>query len=155
MAAPSQARILVAVLVIGALALLITDALFYRQNRDLRAEVSEGRTLLPRIGERMPALRGVGVSGKPLSIRYGAGRKQLLLFAFSTQCEICDMNWPGWRALLGRLDLGRFRPVFVSVAPDLTRADVEAYGIGRFPVFKQLDPSDLVAYNIQIDTRGD
>lgn len=141
-------RVAFAAVLIG---LLAADVLLYRQNVALKARVGAPiHSLLPPIGRNVPPLRETDPSGRPLAVRFNDPTRQTLLFAFSEQCQICSLTWPTWRDILGKLDRNRFRPVFVNVAPGLGPAEAAGLGIASYPVFGQLDPKIIAAYNIQL-----
>lgn len=135
----------------GALVLLLADVALVRQNADLRREIAgSGGPLAPPVGRRVPPLHGMDFAGRYLSVSYDAGQKATVVFIFSRQCGICDRTWPEWQRLLGKVDTSRIRPVFVSTTAGATESFVDDHGIARFPVFRELDPADLVALNIQL-----
>ncbi|MGH7042135.1 MAG: TlpA family protein disulfide reductase, partial [Acetobacteraceae bacterium] len=131
--------------------LAIADAGLIRQNRNLRHQLSGGKPLLaPPIGRHVPALSGVNLQGVPQTIDYSSSTDPTFVFVFSDTCGICDETWPRWKSMLRPGRALHARPVFVSTTRDIGPDLLRQHGLESFPVFDELDPKDVVAYNLQL-----
>lgn len=130
------------------LALLFSDAFLIRQNRVLKADLRAKRaTLLPPVGEVMPPLAGYSLSGMPESISYGDGRPTVL-FVFTSGCVFCSQAWSQWQDLTSMSDPSKVHFVFVNVGGGVDTNFLRAHGVSEADLINQVNPRDLVAYNI-------
>lgn len=89
-----------AVIAIVAVSLIAVNVALVIQNSRLkkRLEVSEPG-LLPTVGTRIDRLSGASLDGKPLLIPFDELGSETLVFVFSAECHVCEINWPQWQKL--------------------------------------------------------
>ena len=131
--------------------LLAINFSLLRQNRRLKAQLSAPPPALEaQAGKQVPDLEGYDVAGRPLSVRYGADSRKVLVLVFSPTCKFCAQNWPHWKELVDGLDQGAVRPVAVDVTSTASPAFLSEHHLDRIPVFLQLPPQSIVSYRMQI-----
>lgn len=132
------------------LLLLGLDVALVRQNRTLKAQISQPPPSLEApIGAQMPGLKGLDPSGRQFSIEYGKDPRKVLIFVYSPSCGFCSQNWPKWQQLFGALDRAAVRPIGV----DITATSTTDYIVRQFndlPVVTQVDPKDVVNYRLHL-----
>lgn len=132
-------------------ALLITDVLFVRQNRNLKRALSQGPPALgPPIGAIIPPIKGVDLKGQTVRLDWGADTRDTFLFVFSPHCGVCAETWPTWRALVGSTQTALHRLVYVNMLPPLKEDYVKKWGLEDSLVIAELDPQSIVSTNIRM-----
>lgn len=104
-------------------------------------------SLLPPIGALVPPLTGYNLTGTFDRISYGDGRPTVL-FAFTSGCIFCSKTWGEWQELVTAPDPLRVHFVFVNVGGGVDINFLRAHGISESNLVNQVNPGDLVAYNI-------
>lgn len=133
------------------LLLLIIDVSLLRQNRQLKAQLSAPPPGLEvQAGRQVPDLEGFDVTGKPLSVHYGADARKVLVLVFSPTCQFCAQNWPRWTELMDGLDQQAVRPIAVDVTSTASPAFLSEHHLSGIPVFFQVQPQIVVSYRFQI-----
>lgn len=131
--------------------LLASNLALLRQNAELKSRAAAGlpRSLAP--GDTVPPLRGIGMAGEDLAVRYGDGEaERTLLLVFSPLCSWCTRNMASWEAIARAVEGEGVRIVAVST----TRAEVAEYAaqhplLQRVPVIAEVDARDQRAYGLQ------
>lgn len=133
------------------LLLLVLNVALFRQNRALKAQLSEPPPSLEvRTGTEVPDLDGFDLHGAPLNVRYGSDSRKVLLLVFAPQCKFCKVNWPRWEELIAQADSRNIRIVAVDVTSTSTEDFVVQHRLNQLPVFLSLDPRVTVRYHLQI-----
>lgn len=137
--------------VVAILALAILDASLLLKNRSLSREIASGKfSQQPPIGDMMPALRGVAMSGRFETVTYNAGQGATFVFVFAGKCEFCGQSWPLWLRLVNATDPHRFLTVFVSLDGGTIPVQVAAGFEADHTVITQPDPGDIAAFNFRL-----
>lgn len=137
-------------------ALLVVSWSLLRENDQLQTRLAaereaELRSSALEAGTVLPELLGVTAEGDPITITYESDPRSTLLLVFSTDCPLCDVNWPYWEAIARQIDTTRFRLVYVN----LTGPDVEKYAHTHFiqddaPVLERVDPQSIIDYQLYL-----
>lgn len=131
--------------------LAVTNLLLVRENRGLRALLSERqRSLEPQVGAVVASLSGHDLDGNGFTVDYGQDSRKTLVFVFSTKCRVCDRNWPYWQGIIRSVEKGSFRLVFVNLLSPLSADYIAKYNLARFSVIADLDPKHIVEYNLRL-----
>src|SRR6185437_4838065 len=138
------------VLFAGALAVLCLDAVLIIQNRTLKKEMVAPPSLLPQVGAKIERLEGVALDGSKAQISFTGQGKETLLFVFSTNCGVCNLNWPEWKSIAQSAQARPLRLVYANIESHLSPEYAERYGIGGATVFAQLDPRYEAALNLRL-----
>lgn len=90
-------------LVLGCTVLAVLVILLSKQNRELKARISElstgaAQTLEP--GEPLGSLVLVDETGQARALEFGDAGEPTLLLVFSTQCPACEQTFPVWERFL-------------------------------------------------------
>ncbi|TAN20819.1 MAG: hypothetical protein EPN33_13610 [Acidobacteria bacterium] len=127
------------------------DASLLVKNRSLNREIVSGEfSQQPPIGDFMPPLRGVNLSGRFETVAYNAGQTATFVFVFAGRCEFCGQSWPLWLRLVNAADPRRFRCVFVSLDNETTPTRVAARLKSDHTVITHPDPRDIAAFNFRL-----
>jgi peroxiredoxin len=118
---------------ITALALIATNVVLFRQNRQLR----EAAAPQIAVGEQLQMLSGVTLNGHVEPINLPGANSRLLVITFSPGCSACQANQEGWAKLANSLEQKGVRVLWLSRDPvDVTRKYCLMHGIA---------PSDTLA----------
>lgn len=138
------------ILLTGVLAILSLNVALVLQNRRLKTEMAAPPALLPQVGTRIERLEGVALDGSKIQVVFTGQGKDILFFVFSTQCVVCNLNWPQWQ-FIARSTQGRgLRLVYANIESPLAREYAEQYGIDDATVFAQLDPRYEAQLNLRL-----
>lgn len=148
----SAGRCTASLLVFITLALLAADLVLLRHNRTLERALQESqRSLYPQLGTQISSLAGTASDGSALEFRPGGGARDTLLFLYSTECPICDLNWPFWEHLARSPDTNKYRIVYANIAGAMTDAYSQShYFLPDAPVFATIDPRHKEAYRLSV-----
>jgi peroxiredoxin len=138
------------ILFAGTLAILGLNVALVLQNRTLKKEMAAPPALLPQVGTKIGQLEGAALDGSRLQVSLVGQSEKTLLFVFSTQCGVCDLNWPKWESIAQSVKGRPLRLVYANIASPLSREYAERYGIGNATVFTQLDPRYEAAVNLRL-----
>jgi hypothetical protein len=138
------------VLFAGALAILCLDAALIIQNRTLKKELAAPPALLPQVGTRIERLEGVALDGSKIQVVFTGQSNGTLFFVFSTQCAVCNLNWPEWQSIARSAQGRGLRLVYANIESPLAREYAEQYGIDDATLFAQLDPRYEAALNLRL-----
>jgi hypothetical protein len=131
--------------------LLASNLALLKQNIELKSRVrllSTATYLQP--GETVPPLRGIGLAGEEVVIRYGPGAPTTVLLVFSPHCSWCRRNMPNWEALAKTARARDWRLVAVSTLPsEVAEYAVRYPFLRRIPIVAEIDPQDQLAYKLQ------
>jgi len=85
-----------------------------------------------------------------VSVLFPPGGAKTVSFVFSTDCHICDLNWPAWHGIVDSLNHGSYRLVYVNLRSSLSSKYLTEHGVVRETVFAELDPHSIVALNLSL-----
>lgn len=126
------------------------NLLLLRENRELRSVLLRARrSLEPPLGVRLPALKGISVEGKPITLEYGGGESGTAIFVLSPRCPLSESSWPDWRILRQDLGSAGFRVAFVDLSGSISQDYVNLHGILDATVIRTLDPRARLDYNLR------
>lgn len=107
--------------------------------------------MYPEMGTRISSIAGVASDGTAMVFRPGVDGRDTLLFLYSTECPICDLNWPFWERLARSPDANKYRIVYANIAGAMTDAYSQAhYFLPGAPVFATIDPRHKEAYRLSV-----
>jgi len=132
--------------------LLFLDWRLMTRNGLLQSALSaREQTLIPQTDSLVPALDGVTPTGVPATVTYGNDARPTLLFIFSTECSVCDANWPSWESITKRIDETKYRIVYANLSRAIDSGYIKAhYFVPHAPIFAQLDTQTVVAYKLRL-----
>ncbi|MGH9732094.1 MAG: hypothetical protein ACRD4A_10360 [Candidatus Acidiferrales bacterium] len=146
-----EVRKSVALILCGmALGILGLNVALALQNRTLKEEIAAPPAMLPSVGAKVRQLQGVALDGSKIQVLFTGQGKRTLLFVFSTECGVCDLNWPQWDAIARSVQSKQYRLVYANIQSALTNQYVQQYGIKDALVFARLDPRSEVALNLRL-----
>lgn len=138
-----------AMFVMTATILLVINVLLVSQNKKLKSSVEKGgRSMEIQPGTQLPAVTGVDLNGKPLTLEYGQDSRRTLLLVFSPACRFCKENMPNWEAIMGSVDKNSFRIAGISLMENGLKEYLAQYGINDLPIVAEMDPKARAAYNL-------
>jgi hypothetical protein len=76
-----------------------------KQSTVIAAFVKHQATTLPSLGDAVPNLKGVTMSGAPIDLKASESRP-LVLLIFREACHFCEANWKNWDQLFGQANSG-------------------------------------------------
>jgi len=138
-------------LAVGAV-LLLTNVALFLQNIELKAKMGgHGDAGFLQPGDSVPMLRGIGMSGEDIAIRYGPTvAEQTLLLVFAPGCSWCARNMGNWEAIVRAAEARRFRVVAVSTYNfEVAKYVTQHPFLRRLPVIAEIDARDLLAYKLR------
>jgi hypothetical protein len=135
---------------VGAIAVICLNVGLILQNRRLKAEIVAPPGLVPKVGAKIEALKGIAVDGSKIQLPFTGQGKETLLFVFATNCGICTLNWPTWQSIARSIQGKPFQLVYADVMSPMSEHYVEEYHIAGARIFAQLDPEDEVALNLRL-----
>jgi hypothetical protein len=138
-------------LALGAV-LLLTNVALLKQNVELKSRTSGLRDagfLQP--GDSVPMLRGIGMGGEDVVIRYGpTTSKRTLLMVFSPLCSWCTRNMANWEAIVRATEGRSFRLVAVSTyGPGVAEYVAKHPVLQRAQVIAEIDARDQLTYKLK------
>lgn len=137
--------------IVAIVALAALDASLLQKNRSLNSEIVSGEySQQPPIGNIMPPLRGVDLSGRLDTVGYNNGQAATFIFVFAARCEFCSQSWPLWLRIVNAADPHRFRSVFVSLDNSTIPPSATATLKSDYTVFTHPDPNDIAAFNLRL-----
>lgn len=131
--------------------LLCLNVALITQNRRLKA-IAEAPSpaFAPSIGMKISKLDGAALDGSRLTLPFnGDGRKTLLL-VFSTNCRVCDLNWPAWQSLAPSIAGRPYRLVYGNIRSFLTRSYVASHDMSGATVIAEIDPGTSAKLHLQV-----
>jgi hypothetical protein len=128
---------------------LSSNLLLVKQNRALARQVMKTGPQYLGTGDRVPALRGMGLDDRIKTVSYGQGKRGTLFFVFSPSCGWCKINMPNWKAILDQLPKD-YQIVAVSISREHTAEYAAQHGFSRDSVIVEPEPRDLLAYKLKL-----
>lgn len=132
------------------LVLLGADVAFFIQNRTLKKEIASPPALLPRVGARIERLEGLSLDGSKVEVPFSGRGEATLLFVFSTECGICNLNWPNWQAIARSVRNEPYRVVYADIQSRVGPDYLVRYGIEDATVLAEVDAGSQVALNLRV-----
>ncbi|MGH9412649.1 MAG: hypothetical protein ACRD0Y_02810 [Terriglobales bacterium] len=133
------------------IALAGLDVSLLVRNRSLNREIISGEfSQQPPVGDIMPPLRGINLSGRFETVAYSSGQTATFVFVFAGRCEFCGQSWPLWLRMVNAADPRRFRCVFVSLDDETVPVSVAARLGADHTVITRPDPRDIAAFNFRL-----
>ncbi|HYO12907.1 MAG TPA: hypothetical protein VE685_06925 [Thermoanaerobaculia bacterium] len=130
-------------------ALVVSSFLLIRQNNSLKNKLLKKGPQYLTAGELVPALRGLDLNNRIITVPHRHGEKDTLYFVFSPSCGWCKINLPNWQAILDQAS-ERYRIVAVSISREKTAEYVHEHGLSKTSVIIEPEPRDLLAYRLQL-----
>jgi peroxiredoxin len=101
------------------------------------------------VGDSVPALYGRDDGGRVISIDYRLGASKTLVLVFARSCPDCELNWPAWHEIVGRVG-ERVRLVGVSMENDgASREYLLQVGLAKIKDVVFPDPETVVSYRLR------
>lgn len=102
------------------------------------------------VGQKVPPMSGIDLTGTPLTLPYTSGAPKTLLLIFARSCPACDLNWPGWQKILRQLGADNVRSVGVSLENrGLTPQFLTETGINKVQSLILPDGSTVLSYKFK------
>lgn len=137
------------ILLAAAVAMFCINVALILQNRRLKAEMAAPAPLLPQVGTKIDRLEGIALDGTKVQVTFTGQTQETLFLVFSTQCGVCELNWPQWQSIARSARAQRIRLVYADVESPLSRQYAEQHGIDKATLFAELDPRCQVALNLR------
>ncbi len=143
-----RVAILLTVLILTLLALNVSLVF---QNRSLRNTRTSGtRSIALKEGSIVPALSGLGLDGKKITLNYQNDPRKAVMLIFSPHCGYCTDNMPNWQAIAQGLDRKLYRIMAVSITNDGVKEYLAKYGLSDVPVIADVEPKSRVSYEMNV-----
>ena len=134
----------------AALVLVSLNIALTLQNRTLKREVFAPTALTPQVGTRIDRLEGVAPDGSKVEVSFDDASQQTLLFVFSDECRVCDLNWPEWQSVARSVNRERLRLLYANIESTLSPEYTKEYGIDSATVFAELDPRYQLILHLRV-----
>jgi len=144
-------RTLLALIVVAG-ALLLANAALLKQNFALRSRLAVQASHSGPIaaGKLLPALKGLDLRGRNVSMDYGQSGRRVALFIFGPGCSACEQTVAYWKTILKNADSSVFSFIGISVVSDksLTQEFVNRHDVMGLPIVMVNDPACREAYGL-------
>src|SRR5689334_2140778 len=95
----------IVVLILLVLTLVTLNAILVIQNRKLRdVGTISTRSIVLKEGTDVPALSGLDLDGKKITLNYQNDARKAVMLIFSPRCTYCIDNMPNWQSIAQHLD---------------------------------------------------
>lgn len=102
------------------------------------------------VGDSVPPLSGVNLTGSPATVEYMPGGPKTLLLVFSRSCGVCGLNWPAWQRVLSQSDPQRVRAIGVSLeSTGLSSLYLAQVGLTRTEMIVFPNVGSIIAYRFR------
>jgi hypothetical protein len=147
----SSQKLLSLMLSILSLLLICLNVALVVQNRRLKAIAqAPSPSFVPQVGTKFSKLDGAALDGSRLILPFGTDSRKTLLLVFSTNCRVCDLNWPAWQSV-ARSIVGRpYRLVYANIHSLLTDAYVARHNMSDGMVFAEIDPHTSIDLHLEV-----
>lgn len=126
------------ILLAAAVAMFCINVALILQNRRLKAEMAAPAPLLPQVGTKIDRLEGIALDGTKVQVTFTGQTQETLFLVFSTQCGVCELDWPQWQSIARSARAQRIRLVYADVESPLSRPYAEQHGIDKATLFAEL-----------------
>ncbi len=142
----------VAVFLVAACALAVSDAVLVLQNRKIRALGSACvASEQSYVGEVLPPVSGRTIAGSVSPAGYSVHGRKTLVLAFDARCGECVVNARSWRRILSALDRERVRVIGVSLdGAGLSKKSLSEVGLGNADAVVDPDGETVLQYRLRL-----
>ena len=107
--------------------------------------------MAPQVGAAIPELQGLASDREPVTVTLATGSRHTILFVFSTECPLCNANWPFWEAVARQVDTNRFRLVYLNTANSMSEDYTQShYFHPSADILGSIDPQNIEDYSFRL-----